>query len=122
MGMFSLSALSRRAFVVATALVAVAPHAAIAKKKSPRAFVAARVADIGVLPEAAVFAWAVEGQLVYPDSASADDVAVSFGIEANTTAGQVRARIVSGLKNRAADILASQGLTVSADHIAVILL
>ena len=120
--MFSLSALSRRAFVVATALVAVAPHAAIAKKKSPRAFVAARVADIGVLPEAAVFAWAVQGQLVYPDSASADDVAVSFGIEANTTAGQVRARIVSGLKNRAADILASQGLTVSADHIAVILL
>ena len=122
--MLPLSALSRRALVAAaTALVAVAPHAAVAKKKKPLAFALVTPTDVQVASAAegrfeCHFDWA----LVYP--------AAPYGLGTNgdsmplaaASGAQMRAAIVATVRSRAFQKLDFAGHPVPKDRIAVVVL
>ena len=66
--MLPLSALSRRAFVAAAAVLAAAPNAAVGKKKKPLAFVVATVRSARLSADATRFEVAIPIEFVHPDS------------------------------------------------------
>jgi hypothetical protein len=116
--MLPLSALSRRTLVAATALVAVAPHAAVATKKKPLAAVLATLSD-PVAADGATFGITFQASVAHLASGTTEEFTGVAFVATHASADQMRKQIATGLRDEAVNQL---GGTIPPDRISVVLL
>ena len=121
--MLPLSALSRRALVIAAAFAALAPGAEAGKHHKPPLAVAS-VVLVDITPSSpGVFNWAFQGAVVHTESGNQARLNSSGDITPTATTDQARKEIVSLMRFRAVEALRNQrGLEVPQGRIAVVLL
>ena len=121
--MLPLAGLSRRAFVVAGALAAIAPTATAARRRkpAPEAFLA--IAIQGVTIANGAFLWSYQPQVQHAASGFTKDLSgTTTSIAFTASQDQARQQIISGARSLAKIFLAQTGHEVAEDRIAVVLL
>ena len=128
-----LTAVSRRALVVAAAVAAiVAPRAEARKRKRkpkpkpqpPLAFVAMTVTDVELRPqgEEPGFTWKLAGVLQHPETGANDAFPGEVDVPTTFTAQQTRDQIIREAREGASFVLGLQGILVPPDRVQVVLL
>jgi ureidoglycolate hydrolase len=120
--MVPFAGLSRRAFVVASALAATVPSvvAARRRKSAPEAFLA--IAVQGVTMANGAFVWHYQAQFDHPPSNFSTDVRDTLGIGFPASQELTRQAIIAGARSAArTDLLLATNQNVPEDRIAVVL-
>jgi len=109
--------------VMAVAVPVRLPQAAEAGKnrKPPEAFVVATLSD-PFAPDETAFGFTAQASVVHPATKTTAEFAPSIFADSKASADQMRKQLASGLKDTAVGVLASNGVIVSGDRIAVTLL
>src|SRR3712207_5029732 len=119
MVMVPLAGLSRRAFVVASALAAIAPSAAAARRRKPAPEALLAIAIQGVRNTTGGFSWGFQARLQHPASGFTKDLDGGTSTTVTSSQEQARKAIISGVRSNARTFLSQAGHDVPEDRIAV---
>ena len=127
-GFRNVSVSRKRALQFIGAMIAIAVPARIApsaqagkNRKPPEAFVVATLSD-PFAPDETAFGFTAQASVVHPATKTTAEFAPSIFADSKASADQMRKQLASGLKDTAVGVLASNGVIVSGDRIAVTLL